>query len=97
MTHFDTIFVGTQFLQRVAKGEHTEQDMKDFRQHLYEAELILRLKSHDWSYQRSDDNKVFVKGQASLEKIKAFKHLVGAETYKYLYNQYAPKGYKILP
>lgn len=56
------------------------------------AAYIEALKSHDWSFEYSDDQRVWLKGRQELSQLRQMQHDLDP---KYeLWNEHAPKGYK---
>ena len=56
-----------------------------------EEELEARLKSHDWYYHQSDDNRYFLSGQESANKIRELMNLLPKDVADNLYNKYCPQ------
>lgn len=57
-------------------------------------ELEDKLKSHDWTYEYSDDNRSYLNGQVQLIAINKLIKQLPEEEAKELYNKYAPDMFK---
>ena len=56
-------------------------------------DYVRKLKAHDWSYDYSDDQRVWDKGSSERKEIRRLQQILDPDFD--IYNQYAPQGFKV--